>query len=376
MKKRISELVKTLFCKHFVGGGELYTLVLLGMVAAASYLVTGGLLPEIEQNPVNPEHVQIDNTGVNADRDTLQLINLQPISTPSPTPFGNFSGTPPPGSGTPGAGTPTPTLPVAACLNKAAVAIVVDTSGSMVEVDPGYSISRIARLKDALKEFLTFFKPDSVVSLIEFANSGKVLVPFGKKSQNETILSVAIDGIVSGGSTNMRDGLEKAIEQLDAAKTTYPNYNQFTVFMSDGLPESGFCKYRQYNPPDYNTGPYHYYQRSLDPSDPQFVVPPLCVIEGTSLEPTFLTHIWSPISPATGITPADDIKKTGKLFSLSMREIPKNDGDYVYEKDKYDKTEELMKAVASEPKSTYYIDSPTTEDLTEAYKKIAAKICP
>jgi hypothetical protein len=340
------------------GSGNAYVIAIIGAVAAGSYLLTGGLMPRIEQNPINPQHVEIDDTSIAANKDTLQLVNIQPK--PSATPTSPQL-------------TPQLTPTSAQCIDNAAVAIVVDTSGSMHAIDPGQTKTRIQRLKEALKDFLTFFKPDdSAISLITFANEGAVAVPFGKLSQNGVTLNTAIDAIVDdgGGSTNMKAGLEKAIGELDAAKITYPDYNQFTVFMSDGLPESGDCKYRQYSGTDgYDNGPYNWYT-SGDPKTTG-IVPPLCVLEGTNTQPTFFTHKWSPIEPGRVI------KRTGKLFSLSMRQEPNsNDPDYVYEKDKYDKTESLMKAVASNPDATYYISSPTTENLTAAYQVIAKRICP
>jgi|GEM_PF-2806759 len=342
----------------FKGDGGIYVIFILATVMAAAFALSGGVLPTLSQNPTSADQVEIDEASAKqSSTSALQLVDIKvkPTATPTPT-IGITPGITPP----------------VECFNKAAVAIVIDTSGSMNAIDPGQTKTRILRLKDALRKFISLFKPDSALTLIEFANSGDVLVPFGKKSQISAKLDTAIAGIAddSGGSTNMKDGLDKAITQLDAARTTYSNYNQYTVFMSDGVPESGDCKYRQYSGSDgYDDGPHNWYQ-SGDPKTTG-IVPPFCTLPDTGQQPTFFTHKWSPIIPGRVI------KNTGKLFALSIRTQPNpSDPDYTYETDVFNKTGSFMQNLASDPDSTYFISSPSTANLTAAYEKIAENICP
>lgn len=41
--------------------GGLYVLLMIGLVSGLSYLMTGGVTPEIERNPENPQVVQIED---------------------------------------------------------------------------------------------------------------------------------------------------------------------------------------------------------------------------------------------------------------------------------------------------------------------------
>lgn len=341
----------------FKGDGGIYVIFILATVMAGAFALSGGILPSLSQNPTAADQVEIDEESAKqSSTSALQLVDIKikPTATPTPTLA------------------PVTTPTVSECFNKAAVAIVVDTSGSMHATDPGQTKTRIGRIKDALKTFKDLFQPDSALALIEFADSAKTLVPFGRFSQANAALNTAITNIVddSSGATNMKAGLEAAITQLNAAKIAYPDYNQYTVFMSDGAPESGDCKYRQYSGSDgYDNGPYNWY-RSGDPKTTG-IVPPFCTLPETGEQPTFFTHLWSPIVPGRVI------KNTGKLFALSMRSEPNpNDPDYTYDRDIFNKTGSLMQSLASDPDTTFFISSPTTANLTAAYQKIAANICP
>lgn len=354
-KKRSPRRLHHRVISFFKGDGGIFVILLLGVAMAGAFALTGGILPQLNPNPSSADQVQIDeDSAKQSSESALQLVDIKvkPTNTPAPT--------------------PTPTLTQQQCVAQSAIAVVVDVSGSMHTIDVGQTKTRIARLKDALKSFLNNFSTETAVSLISFEDSAKVLVRFGKLGQNKTTLISAINDIPddSSGATNMKDGLDKAITQLSDAKIAYPLYNQYTVFMSDGLPESGDCKWRQYSGTDgYDEGPFHYYT-SGDPATTG-IVPPLCLLPGINQEPTFFTHKWSPVTPST------TIKKTGKLFSLSMRELPNtSDPDYIYEKDTYDKTGDLMNSIASDPKSTYFISSPSTANLTSAYQDIASRVCP
>lgn len=318
------------------GSGNIYVIAILGTIVAGSALMVGGLVPQLEPPPDDAQAVQVDTTIDPSERNNALELRSFGILTPTVTP----------------PNTPGPTNPV--CFDKAAVAIVVDVSGSMDSNLPGTTVSRLDRLKAALKRFIGNFSNDSALSLISFNNTGQILVPMGKLSTNKTTLTNAINALTPGGSTNMRSGLANADNVLDAARPTLPNYNQYTVFMTDGVPENGACLYRR------PTGVYHYY------SDVENEV--ICTLAGTNTEPTFATHVSSPIGEA------NQIKADGaKLFSIALFEETGVDS---VERDKNNKAEDLMRDVASDPNSTYYTSNPTTKDLEETYQEIARKICP
>ena len=275
------------------GSGGAYVILILGMVAAASYLITGGLLPDIEKNPVNPEHVQIDDTSVNADRDTLQLINLKPISTPSPTPFGSLSGTPPPGSGTPGIGTPgigtpgigtpgigtpspgvgTPGIPPPqACLNKTVVDLVIDTSTSM------NNSNKLTELQKALGLFVQTLSDGTVVGAQKFGGeeisedglqgADSVLDFTQYSGSNKTLISSRLTGITAntGAGTFMRNGFRLALRKISAAQdntNTYDGYRFVTIVFSDGVPEVSGYSGSQCLAED--TNPYVCFAKDQDP---------------------------------------------------------------------------------------------------------------
>lgn len=317
----------------FRGDGGIYVIFVLATVMAGAFALTGGVLPQLNPNPPASDEVTIDpDSSKQSSESALQLVDIKVKPTATSTP------------------TPNP----AVCYDKSAVAIVVDVSGSMDTVDPGATQSRMVRLKDALSDFLTFFNNDSVISLISFSGTGNVLVSFDKLSNNKTKLLSAINSLSAGGSTNMKGGLADAKNQLDLVETTFSTYNRFTVFMTDGVPESGDCKFRK------PTGVYHYYQ-----SDEITI----CTIAGTTTEPTMFTHKWSPIDPANQIK-ADGVK----IFSIAMFQ-PSTDPA---ETNKNNQAESLMKAVSSNTSSNsmYYVSNPTTKNLTSTYREIARKICP
>jgi hypothetical protein len=333
------------------GSGNIYVIAILGTVVAGSALMVGGLVPQLDPPPDDAQAVQI-NTELEPNDRTNTALELRSfgILSPSPSPTPTLvPNTPSPSP----SGTPTPTTQL--CFDKAAVAIVVDVSGSMDTNDAGTTVSRLDRLKDALRNFLTFFKPDSQVSLIAFSGNANVLVPMDKLSSNRTSINNAINSLEPEGATNMKAGLENAVNEFrrendDGDK--FRNYNLYTVFMTDGVPESSDCRYR--NP----TGPYRYYLTNERD---------ICYLTGTTTEPTMFTHKWSPI------TPANSLKALGsKIFSINMFQQSSDPN----EADKNNKAQALMQAVASDPDSTYYVSSPTTKNLTTTYQEIARKICP
>ncbi len=240
----------------FAGSGEAYTLVLLGMVAAASYLITGGLLPAIEQNPLDAEHVEIDDTSATSDKDNLQLVNigikLTGTLTPTETPVPTDAPTPTTGLGTPTPtprptrtptptrrpNTPTPTS-VTACLNNTAIDLVVDLSYSM------RNNGKDLALRTALEEFRKSLRTNTRIAIQVFGSpdsysgGAESRLPFVRYGANPDRVKAAISGLTPGalGGTYMKAGFEEALPLIDAEKEKRPGYRYVTILFSDGVPE-------------------------------------------------------------------------------------------------------------------------------------------
>ncbi|MBI2443407.1 MAG: VWA domain-containing protein [Candidatus Levybacteria bacterium] len=251
---------KGFFAKIFSfqrGDGTLYVIGILGAVAAVSYLLAGGILPAIEQNPQDAQHVQIDETSVFSDRDNLQLVNIMPVFSGTPTP--TLSETPTPTeepTPTTGPGTPTPTprptrtptpsrtptptpTPINACLNTTSIDLLIDLSYSMRNND------KDIELRNALEAFRkslfgnvrvaiqVFGSPDS------FSGGAEERLPFVRYVSDPSRVASAIQNLRPGalGGTYMKEGFELALEKIRAEKNRRPGYQYVTILFSDGVPE-------------------------------------------------------------------------------------------------------------------------------------------
>lgn len=111
-----------------------------------------------------------------------------------------------------------------------AVALIIDSSGSMKFNDPGKE-----RIK-AAKNVAAMLGENDELTVVEFANTARVLVPLKKvgpeSSRDEILKSIA--AISSSGDTDIKGGLEKAFVELGKAKK---GSSCFALLISDGEPD-------------------------------------------------------------------------------------------------------------------------------------------
>lgn len=106
------------------------------------------------------------------------------------------------------------------------VVLVLDVSGSMAG-------NPISQLKTAAKGFVdTALDGGAQVGLVSYSDEAEVLEGL---SSSFSVLVGAIDGLETGGKTNIEDGLVKGGEVLSRSEAEKPIY----VLMSDGVPNLG-----------------------------------------------------------------------------------------------------------------------------------------
>lgn len=242
--------------KNMRGSGGMYVLLIIGLVSGLSFLLTGGLTPNIERNPENPEFVEIEDQLTPIAQQNLQMQNIQikPTATPTPTPSNTPTPTPTTTPQPTSAPTPTPTDPVVACLDRTAVALLIDLSASM-----NVPSSKLSALNSALNLLQTKLTDDTVVGAYAFgpypnSNSGgdtsfnfennkgvKQIIPFSRYSDNKATIDTQLGGLVQGGigGTYMRNGFRLMTQKIQAAKQAFPEYEFVTILLSDGVPEHG-----------------------------------------------------------------------------------------------------------------------------------------
>lgn len=236
------------FFSHFLqilrsplsGSGNAYVIAIIGAVAAGSYLLTGGLMPRIEQNPINPQHVEIDDTSIAANKDTLQLVNIQPKPSATPTPTV--------GGVTPGVTITSPITPpitpgVQACLEKSVITMMIDLSTSMG------NDNKLAALNTALDQFVASLPPKTIVGGIAFGGPSSDFTTDGlpgvkllsKYTSNKTNVKNRFTSLDTGtgAGTYIRNAFQVAVNRLDTFQKANAtrNYHYITIFFSDGLPE-------------------------------------------------------------------------------------------------------------------------------------------
>lgn len=106
------------------GSGDLYIIGIIGAIMIGSYFLTGGLMPKIDKHPKNPKIVALDESSVEANKNTLQLVNVRP-----------------------------------ACTRKKAVDFLLDVSGSMSKS------GKLDELKIAMGKFLERVDPTAAIGI-------------------------------------------------------------------------------------------------------------------------------------------------------------------------------------------------------------------
>ncbi|MFQ6073251.1 MAG: VWA domain-containing protein, partial [Methanosarcinales archaeon] len=117
-----------------------------------------------------------------------------------------------------------------------ALAVVMDTSGSMDEIVSSRSSKRkIDNAKSALISLIQSLPEYDEIAIVKFSTNAVIvsdLTPVTKKSE----LITKVDLLQPEGSTNMGAGLEKAIETLNNAK---PDSKKNILFLTDGMTNTG-----------------------------------------------------------------------------------------------------------------------------------------
>jgi len=222
--------------------GGPYTLSIPQAPATASYL-------RISVADNGEDYIKVDYFCLQeGDGATLSPAPGDDTPTGSITPTGNLS--PSPGVSQ----SPTPSIPLQACLDQTAVALLIDLSYSM-----GEPSSKMSALNSALDLLNSRLRDNTVVGAYAFGpypdyngngdisfnyqgNGGvKQIFPFRRYIENKATIDSQLGGLSRGGigGTYMRNGFEVMIEKIQEAKQTYPGYNFVTILLSDGVPELG-----------------------------------------------------------------------------------------------------------------------------------------
>jgi Ca-activated chloride channel family protein len=109
------------------------------------------------------------------------------------------------------------------------LALVIDKSGSM-------SGDRIERAREAAQEAVRRLGADDIASLVVFDDRVRVLVPAGRVGDGSA-LSAAIEGITSGGTTNLHGGVSEGAEQL--RRHIEESFTHRVLLLSDGQANVG-----------------------------------------------------------------------------------------------------------------------------------------
>lgn len=128
--------------------------------------------------------------------------------------------------------------------------LVIDTSGSMSDPDSSGSM-KINSAQRAASEFVQFTNEENSlgdvqhqVGLVVFSDIASIIAPI---SSDISSLQTAINGIMTGGQTNISDGLEKA---LDLLASTPPEGQRSIILLSDGRANLGLT-----TPEEFRNGP-------------------------------------------------------------------------------------------------------------------------
>lgn len=119
---------------------------------------------------------------------------------------------------------------------RASVMLVMDVSGSMAASD--IQPSRMAAAKRAAHSLVDALPSNASIGLVAFSSRARVVVPL---SQDRDQLLPSIDGLTPGGGTALGDGLDLAVEQLQAVQRDQSGQPppSMVVMLSDGAANAG-----------------------------------------------------------------------------------------------------------------------------------------
>ncbi len=112
----------------------------------------------------------------------------------------------------------------------AAVALVVDTSGSMADAN------KLSAVQRGLHAFVDRLRPDDELALVTFSTEGRLEAPLQRRGDGRW-LHDAIDRLRSGGNTNLHAGLMLGLDELGKATTRTPHRR--VVVLTDGIANNG-----------------------------------------------------------------------------------------------------------------------------------------
>jgi Mg-chelatase subunit ChlD len=112
------------------------------------------------------------------------------------------------------------------------ICFALDRSASMEENN------RMEKLKEALKEILSYLVPGDYLSIVTYDDVAQVLIPSRQyNEESDSIFRATIDQITIGGGTNMLAGMMKGYYEINK------NQNRFhcnrLILMSDGVSTTG-----------------------------------------------------------------------------------------------------------------------------------------
>ncbi len=111
-----------------------------------------------------------------------------------------------------------------------AVAIVVDTSGSMAEA------GKLTAVQAGLRAFADRLRPDDEVALVGFSTEARVIAGMRRRGDGRWLRD-AIDGLRAEGSTNLHAGLMLGIDELTRADTG--SRTRRAIVLTDGIANTG-----------------------------------------------------------------------------------------------------------------------------------------
>ena len=115
----------------------------------------------------------------------------------------------------------------------AALAVVIDRSGTMTEQVSGSGRSKLSFAQEGLALVLDQLKEQDRIAVVAFHGVAEVVWPLGSASRKDDVLK-QVAALTAGGTTNLNAGLEAALKQLAAAD---PAMARHAIVLSDGLPQ-------------------------------------------------------------------------------------------------------------------------------------------
>ena len=110
------------------------------------------------------------------------------------------------------------------------VSLVIDRSGSM------RSDNKLEKVKKALLKFVQGLRPNDYLSIVTYESEANVILQSQKLSEADDIESI-IENIVSGGSTNLYDGLISGYKEVK--KHFKPTQTNKVILLTDGIANIG-----------------------------------------------------------------------------------------------------------------------------------------